>query len=85
MATVTLYTAPHCTDCTAAAQAMDRKHVPYALISLAAAPTSLDYVKSLGHQRAPVTVVQNDHGTVVDHWSGYRPDKLLHLTRTLNT
>ena len=85
MATVTLYTAPRCTDCTAAAQAMDRKRIPYAPISLAAVPSSLDYVKGLGHQRAPVTVVQDDHGTVLDHWSGYRPDKLLHLTRTLTT
>lgn len=85
MATVTLYTAPHCTDCTATALAMDRKHVPYASISLAAAPASLDYVKGLGHQRAPVIVVQDDHGTVLDHWSGYRPDKLMHLTRVLST
>ena len=85
MATVTLYTAPHCTDCTAAAQAMDRKRIPYAPISLAAVPSSLDYVKGLGHQRAPVTVVQDERGTVLDHWSGYRPDKLMHLTRTLTT
>lgn len=83
MATVTLYTAPHCTDCTAAAQAMDRKHVPYASISLTTTPASLDYVKNLGHQRAPVTVVQDEHGAVLDHWSGYRPDKLMRLTRML--
>ncbi|KLU10368.1 MULTISPECIES: glutaredoxin domain-containing protein [Kocuria] len=85
MATVTLYTAPHCTDCTAAAQAMDRKRIPYAPVSLATVPASLDYVKNLGHQRAPVTVIEDDHGAVVDHWSGYRPDKLMGLARTLST
>ena len=35
MPTVTLYTSPGCTDCTAAARAMDRKGVPFAPIDLA--------------------------------------------------
>ena len=73
MATVTLYTAPHCTDCTAAAQAMDRKRIPYAPISLATVPASLNYVKNLGHQRAPVTVIEDDHGAVLDHGADTAP------------
>ena len=80
MATVTLYTAPRCTDCAAAASTMDKKGIPYTLMSVAAFPASLDYVKSLGHQRAPVTVIHDEAGTVLDHWSGYRPDKLLDLS-----
>lgn len=85
MATVTLYTAPRCTDCTAAASTMDKKGITYAPVSLSASPASLDYVKSLGHQRAPVTVIHDEHGAVLDHWAGYRPDKLLSLARVLNT
>ena len=85
MATVTLYTAPHCTDCTAAAQAMDRKRIPYAPVSLATVPASLDYVKNLGHQRAPVTVIHDSDGAEVDHWAGYRPDKLMSLSHLLTS
>ena len=81
MRTATLYTAPGCTDCAAAARSMDKKGVPFRPVDVAADAAALDYVKSLGHQRAPVTVVHDEAGTVLDHWSGYRPDKLLNLSR----
>ncbi|GEO97317.1 glutaredoxin domain-containing protein [Kocuria turfanensis] len=83
MRTATLYTAPGCTDCAAAARSMDKKGLDFRAVDLAAEPGALDYVRALGHQRAPVTVVHNEHGTEVDHWSGYRPDKLMTLPHVL--
>lgn len=84
MTTITLYTAPGCTDCTAAARAMDRRGIPFRPpVDVAADAAALDYVKALGHQRVPVTVVTDEDGTVLDHWAGYRPDKLMALSRVL--
>ena len=85
MPTVTLYTSPGCTDCTAAARAMDRKGVPFAPIDLASESAAVDYVRGLGHQRAPVTVIHDSDGAEVDHWAGYRPDKLMSLSNLLTS
>jgi glutaredoxin-like protein NrdH len=79
MTTVTLYTLPGCVDCQAAGQAMDRKNISFGLISLAALPASADFIRSLGYQGVPVTVVREDDGTVREHWHGFRPDKLQDL------
>lgn len=35
----------------------------------------LDKLRELGHMMAPVTVVYKD-GVIIDHYSGYRPDKI---------
>lgn len=82
MSTITLYTTPCCTDCSAAKSSMNSAGIEFAQINLSAFPSSLEYVLSLGHQRAPVTVIQDEDGIEVDHWSGFRPDKILALKRT---
>lgn len=81
METVTLYTAPGCADCTAAARSMDKKGIPFRPVDVATDLAALDYVRGLGHQRVPMTVVTDEDGAVLDYWSGYRPDKLMALSR----
>jgi glutaredoxin-like protein NrdH len=79
MVTVTLYTLSGCVDCQAAGQAMDRKDISFGLIDVAALPAAAAFIRSLGYQGVPVTVIRNVDGTVHDHWHGFRPDKVWDL------
>ena len=81
MTTITLYTLPGCVDYQAAGQALDRKDIPFGLINVASLPAAADFLRGLGYQGVPVTVVRDDDGTVCDHWHGLRPDKLHALVR----
>lgn len=68
----TLYTKPSCVQCDATKRDLNKKGIEYTSVDMSADETALNYVKSLGHQQAPVIVL--DTPTQPVHWSGYRPD-----------
>lgn len=67
---VTVYTKSSCVQCTATYTALDKANISYEIVSLETDPDALPFVKSLGYLQAPVVV------TELDHWSGFRPDKI---------
>ena len=73
---ITVYTKPSCPQCVATKRTLDKAGIEYIVADLTADNgRHLDYVRSLGHQSAPVVTIQ--HGDILtDHWSGFRPDKL---------
>lgn len=78
---VTLYSKEHCVQCTASERKLNERHVEFTHED-ATTEENLKFIKSLdpGYTRAPiVTVTEND--VVIDHWSGYRPDKIDELVR----
>lgn len=70
--TITLYSKPNCGPCMATGRALDKMKVTYDEQS---GPDNVELLHSLGHSQAPVVVVR-DGDRVVDHWSGFRPDKI---------
>lgn len=76
--TITIYTSPGCTLCPQVLRLMD-KVIPgrYDVVSLEddAAARQL-VVDQLGHLQAPVTVVVDEDGHVLDHWGRLSPDRL---------
>lgn len=73
---ITVYTRPGCQPCNATKRRLDRNGTEYILADLTADNgRHLDYVKALGHQAAPVVTIQ-DGDTLIDHWDGYRPDRI---------
>ncbi|WP_431031182.1 glutaredoxin-like protein NrdH [Plantibacter sp. RU18] len=70
---ITIYTKPSCVQCTASYRALDSAGVDYAVVDLSVDHAAVDLVKDLGYLQAPVIV------TDVDHWSGFRPDKIATL------
>ncbi|WP_130841658.1 glutaredoxin domain-containing protein [Corynebacterium neomassiliense] len=73
---ITVYTKPHCPQCTATKRHLDKAGVEYVVADLTADNgRHLDYVKALGHQAAPVVTI-DDGETLTDHWDGYRPDRI---------
>lgn len=75
--TVTVYTQPSCAKCDLTYRALDAKGITYDIVDLSTSPADLDHVKSLGYRQAPVVI------TDTDHWSGFRPDKLVELASRL--
>lgn len=67
---IALYSKPTgCQQCRATQRRLDAAGLTYTYVDITTDESALAYVKGLGHQAAPVVVL--DDGT---HWSGYRPD-----------
>lgn len=66
-----------CAPCTATCRALDARGIPYEFIDLDADETALEFVKALGFAQSPVVVTDDDR------WSGFRPDKIVELSRAL--
>lgn len=67
----TVYTKPSCPQCTATKRELNRRGVTYTEVDLTKDEAALKYVKGLGHQAAPVIVV--DTATSPAHWYGFNP------------
>lgn len=67
---VTVYTKPACVQCNATYRALDKKGITYTSVDVTQDPAALTKLKEMGYMQAPVVV------TDVDHWSGFRPDKI---------
>lgn len=74
---VAVYTKPNCQQCTATKRRLDRRGIDYTEIDITEDQDAYDYVISLGHQQAPIVVL--DDGT---HWSGFRLDRIDQITNT---
>jgi glutaredoxin-like protein NrdH len=74
-AAVTVYTKPSCVQCEATVRALGRKGIAFRLVDVTVDDDALAHVRELGHQQVPVVE------TATEHWSGYRPDRLMALAR----
>lgn len=76
---VTLYSKEHCVQCTASERKLVELDIKFGHED-ATTEENLMFIKSLdkGYMRAPIMTV-SENGTIVDHWSGYRPDKIEQL------
>lgn len=76
---VTLYSKENCVQCKASERKLDELKVNFEHDD-ATTEENLSYIHSLDktYMRAPIMVVSVD-GVVVDHWTGYRPDKIEEL------
>ncbi|UQY43358.1 glutaredoxin-like protein NrdH [Mixta hanseatica] len=72
---ITIYTKNNCMQCTATKNMMDKLGLPWQLVNLDEEPAALEDLKALGYRQLPVVMADEDH------WSGFRPDKLIRLTQ----
>jgi hypothetical protein len=79
--TVTLLKNPGCGPCIATNSSFEKKLIGTGL-AIIARDMSVDddahalATETLGYMRAPVIVVHDADGTIVDHWSGLNPAKI---------
>ena len=76
--TIDVYTKDACQPCRSTKRTLDRLGLDY---TDRRAVEHMDVLAPLGHTSAPVVVVTDDNGDMVDHWAGFSPDKLKGLTR----
>lgn len=74
--TITIYSTPDCNSCNATYRAMEKKGLDYTVVDVTQDPEALDMIRNMGYSSAPVVMAGEDH------WSGYRPDKVIELART---
>lgn len=70
---VTVYTLPHCMQCSMTKRALDLQGTIYTAVDLAENPAAIDRMRLLGHTAAPVVVAGSTS------WSGFRPDMIRSL------
>lgn len=81
MTTITVYSKPVCQQCKATYRQLDSNQIEYEVTDLTQDAEALAEAKSLGHLSAPVVIVRDANG-IVDHWSGFQPDKIKSLVTT---
>lgn len=79
MKRIEVYSKPNCVACNATKKKLGKHGVIYDLLD---AREHIDTLKALGHMSAPVVVVYDEGDTVVDHWDGYRPERVAGLAAT---
>lgn len=67
---ITVYSKPLCVQCDATKRALDKADIAYELVDVTEDAAALEKIKALGYLQAPVVIAG------VDHWSGFRPEKL---------
>ncbi|MEH0110593.1 glutaredoxin domain-containing protein [Tersicoccus sp. MR15.9] len=82
---LTVMSQPSCVQCTATYRALDKKGLPYESIDMTVDAEAHALAKSFGYMQAPVVVVRDEAGTVLEHWSGMRPDKISAYAQSLAT
>ncbi len=84
MNTVTLYTKPSCVQCNATYRKLDKHSIAFEKVDVSVDETALAYIKDdLGLAQAPVLVVTDPEGAVVEFWSGFNPTKIEALVGTV--
>lgn len=78
MTTVTLYTRPGCQPCKMVRKLLDRKNIEHVCIDVTTDDAAYAYVQQLGYTGVPVMTVTTDD-ELIDHWYGYRTDKIAEL------
>lgn len=84
---ITVYSKPRCPQCDATARLLNRMGAPYTKVDVTEDDVAYSFVKNLGYQQVPVVVVRDLHatidsgdGNIVEHWSGFRPDRVKRAT-----
>lgn len=67
---------PACSQCIATERALKSKGIEYTKEDVTQNADALNTAKGLGYASAPVVLVINKVGEIIDHWSGYRAEKI---------
>lgn len=87
---ITLYSKPHCVQCTATKRALDKAGLAYETIDVSVDMDALAKILDLGFMQAPVVEVdepvinsqgRGENTELVTAWSGFRPDLIAQLTQ----
>jgi len=75
--TITVYSKPGCGQCIATTRTLDKEGIEYIYKDMSVDPEAHAEAVALGYMQAPVIVAGDQH------WSGFRPDKIVELASAL--
>lgn len=73
---ITLLSKPACMQCDATKITFEDSDVTYTEIDMSEDAEALALAKSLGFKQAPVILVHDEAGNLIDKWSGFQPNKI---------
>lgn len=75
---ITVYTLPNCVQCNQTKKTLDRAGVAYDTVDAKESEDAYQFItKGLGYSSAPVVTVRDIvTDDIVEHWSGFQPEKL---------
>lgn len=76
--TITLLSKPACVQCTATQRKLDGEELTYDKEDIYE-EANLAIVAELGYKAAPVVLVRDADGSIIDHWAGFNPAKISEL------
>lgn len=71
-----MYSRPSCVQCTATVRRLDKNAVERTTVDTSQDAQAREFSMSLGFMQAPVLVVTDADGTILDKWSGFNPGKI---------
>ena len=82
--TVEVYSKPSCIQCTQSKKRLEQLGVEYSETDIFENPEAYKFVtETLKFRAAPVIVIRNSEGEVVDSWSGFNPEKIATVAQTV--
>ena len=83
--TITVYTKPACPQCITTKRWLAKYGIDHLTVDITDTPAARDLiVDELGYLSAPVVTITDEAGVLVDHWSGFQPDRLADLLGDLD-
>lgn len=80
--TITVLSKNRCVQCDATYRKLDAEKADYDVHDIYA-EENMALVTQLGYMAAPVVVVRDEAGEIVDHWSGFNPTRISEVASRL--
>lgn len=77
--TVELLSKPACMQCDATHMTLEDMNIEFTEKDMSKDADALALAKSLGFMSAPVVIVRDAAGNIIDKWSNFRPEKIAEL------
>ena len=75
--TIEVYSKPSCIQCTQSKKRLEQLGLEYTETDIFENPDAYTFVtETLKFRAAPVIVVKNTNGEIVESWSGFNPEKI---------
>lgn len=78
--TVEFLSKPACVQCVATQVTLVENNIDFTKIDMSIDLEARDLAKSLGFMQAPVILVRDEEGNIVEKWSGFHPEKIAALS-----
>lgn len=74
--TFDMYSQPGCQPCWATEMKAAKHGIELNVTDIREDESAVAFIKELGYNGTPVVVIRDEAGEIVDHWTGFSPDRI---------